>query len=99
MNRGAAPGPMVKAFPLGDSGFALVGAGLAVNPDPVTGDLVVSVVCVGGRMSEIVGLTPVQVELAQIARIPLADVVKALVDKEDENARATMGALLPQATG
>ncbi len=83
---------MVKAFPLGDSGFALIppGCGPGLEYDDAKQELVFTVGVLGGRMSEIVGLTPARVELREVARVPLAEVVAALEAKERE---ATTSAL------
>lgn len=94
----AAPQQMVKAFPLGDSGFALVGGGVAVDINAETNELVVAVVAVGGRISEIVGLTPIQVPVHELARIPIADVVKALAEKEQADTAGALSAM-PRADG
>jgi len=95
------PGPppnMVKAFPLGDSGFALVGGGPGMEYDPDKEELVFTVGVAGGRISEIVGLTPVRVELREVARVPIGDVVAALQAKEAEDANAALAGM-PRAMG
>lgn len=93
MNRPMPTAAHVKALPLGDSGFALLGGGLAVDPDQETGDLVFKLVALGGRMSEIVGLTPMQVTLRELGRVSRADVVAALVAKEQEIAGAALAGM------
>lgn len=96
-----APAPRINAFALGDSGFALLGIGLAVEPDPVTGDLAINVIAVGGRQSELVTLSltpPLQVPLVEIARIPQADVARALAEKEQKLAADAL-ADMPRAQG
>jgi len=100
MNRppSGAPMPQIRAFPLGKSGFALLGIGLSVDPDPATGDLTINVVAVGGRESTIMGIQPVQVPLLELARLRPDDIVTALEAKERKAAGDAL-ADMPKASG
>lgn len=94
------PAEAAQALKLGDTGYGLLGIGLNVNADPATGELVVSVVGAGGRISTLVGIHPVQIVLTEIARVPEAKVVELLKAEEDKQALAVLGRIgVPRASG
>lgn len=94
------PAPNTTALKLRDTGYALLGFGLNVNADQETGEVVISVVGVGGRVSEIVGIRPVQATLHELVRIPEAEVVALLKAEENKQAVAILGAMgAPGAVG
>lgn len=87
--------PQVTALKLRETGYALVGFGLTINADPDTGEVVISVVGDGGRVSEIVGIRPVQAQLLELARIPEEKVVELIKAEEDRQALAILGQMGP----
>lgn len=98
MNHAQPPPPTGLA--LRKTGYAMVGFGLAINADPDTGDVVISVVGAGGRVSEIVGIRPVQVPLLELVRIPEDKVIELIKAEENKQAVAILGAMgAPGAVG
>lgn len=84
MHEPQSPRP-IEAVPLGDSGYAVLGAGTSVRIDSETNEVVVEIVLAGGKLSPLVGLRGAQVRVVELKRIPAVDVVAMLAAKLGEH--------------